>query len=95
MGPHSGAMKSRSVQTARPDDEFALHGLGRSRWLLRLRSRLWMHDPSSPGPEDETPSQVRTYVLHPTPWVEDHRRAIEVSDVAAVLDRDLAAFVGV
>jgi peptide chain release factor 2 len=38
-------------------------------------------------------SQIRSYVLHPYQQVNDHRTALKVSNVNAVLDGDLQAFV--
>ncbi len=38
-------------------------------------------------------SQIRSYTLHPTTRVKDHRTGFEVGDAARVLDGDLDGFV--
>ncbi len=38
-------------------------------------------------------SQIRSYFLHPTQLVNDHRTSLKVGNIKAVLDGDLQAFI--
>lgn len=38
-------------------------------------------------------TKIRTYTLHPSPLVKDHRTGVETRDVVGVLDGDLDQFI--
>ncbi|MCX4244617.1 peptide chain release factor 2 [Paraliomyxa miuraensis] len=75
----------------------------RDKAMRMLKARLWtLEEQKRQAKLDalqgekksiEWGSQIRSYVLHPYQQVNDHRTALKVSNVSAVLDGDLQAFV--
>jgi len=71
--------------------------------LRILRSRLFTHYEEEKRRKSATiagtkknidfGSQIRSYVVHPYTMVNDHRTELKISDVHAVLDGDLDAFI--
>src|SRR6266536_3964741 len=61
--------------------------------LMRREHQQKIEDLRGVRPDIEFGSQIRSYVLHPSQMVKDHRTGLETSDVHRVLDGDLDSFI--
>ncbi len=92
--PTGLVVQSQAERSQHRNREFAMRIL-RSRLFLHYQEQEKQKSAAIAGAKKDIDfgSQIRSYVLHPYTMVNDHRTERKISDVHAVLDGDLDAFI--